>query len=523
MGERMLSLGMLCFQIAAAQTLTVVPSTTLKNGPLAPEMIAIGMSAAIQTGDGLTVTTPSGPAKVLWVIEGQVSFVLPADLPAGEVPIAIERDGQTIGSVLAQIANVAPGLFSASGDGRGAAAGLAIADSLDRPLPKPFDPITESEITLLGTGIRRAANVSVNIGNEAVPVLAVETDAEHAGLDRVRIGPLPQALRSQLGEQELSLVADGIGSNIVLVAPSLPNAASWGRRAALPLANSEMSVAELNGKIYVLGGYPASRVTSSAVQAYDASADTWQMAARLPAPVNHSMPAVTGGKLYLIGGQFDSGNASFVNTVYEYDPLQDAWSTRAPLPLARGGGAAAVVDGKIYVAGGRPPRGADFAVYDPQLDQWTTLPNIPTQRNHLAAIGFEGKVYVIGGRFQAGFDSPTTDTVEIFDVASRTWTKGASMPRPRGGLNAVEARGCIHVFGGEGNPGGPNGLFPDHDVYDPVSGKWMSFEPLPIPIHGVTGLAFLNGLIYLPGGGTAQGGSSGGTQHQVYRPQISCR
>jgi hypothetical protein len=97
------------------------------------------------------------------------------------------------------------------------------------------------------------------------------------------------------------------------------------------------------------------------------------------------------------------------------------------------------------------------------------------------------------------------------------------MPRPRGGLNAVEARGCIHVFGGEGNPGGPNGLFPDHDMYNPVTDTWSSFEPLPIAVHGVTGLAFLNGLIYLPGGGTAEGGSSGGTQHQVYRPLATCR
>jgi N-acetylneuraminic acid mutarotase len=81
----------------------------------------------------------------------------------------------------------------------------------------------------------------------------------------------------------------------------------------------------------------------------------------------------------------------------------------------------------------------------------------------------------------------------------------------------------VHVFGGEGNPGGPNSLFPDHDVYDPVANAWTRLEPMPVPVHGVTGLAFRNGLIYLPGGGTAQGGSSGGTQHQVYRPRLSCR
>jgi uncharacterized protein (TIGR03437 family) len=523
MGSRMLWLVFLVLLPANAQNLIVLSAATMREGPLAPLLIAIASSASIRSGDDLVVNTPAGPATIQWVSDGQVSFVLPPNLDTGEARITIERGGEAIGVTVSRIENVAPGLFSASGTGSGAAIGLAIQDTLNRPLPRPFDPASQEEITLLGTGIRRAATVSVTVAGETASLIGVEPDPDHPGLDRIRIGPLPRGLSTRLGEQEVRLTADGVESNAVLLAPSMPAEASWGRRASLLLANSEMSVAELNGKIYVLGGYPASRITSRAVQVYDAAADTWSIAAPLPSPVNHSMPATTGGKLYLIGGQSDAGNTSFVNTVYEYDPANDTWRTRAPMPLARGGGAAAVVDGKIYVAGGRPPRGADFAVYDPQLDQWTTLPRIPTQRNHLTAVGFEGKVYVIGGRFEAGFQSPTTDAVEIFDTATGTWTRGASMPRPRGGLNAVEARGCIHVFGGEGNPGGPNGLFPDHDMYNPVTDTWSSFEPLPIAVHGVTGLAFLHGLIYLPGGGTAEGGSSGGTQHQVYRPLATCR
>jgi len=39
---------------------------------------------------------------------------------------------------------------------------------------------------------------------------------------------------------------------------------------------------------------------------------------------------------------------------------------------------------------------------------------------------------------------------------------------------------------------------------------------LPIAVHGVTGAAFVNGWIHLPGGGTSTGGSSGATLHQVF-------
>ena len=40
----------------------------------------------------------------------------------------------------------------------------------------------------------------------------------------------------------------------------------WAERAQLLLPRSEMSIAELNGRIYALGGYPGARITSDAVQ-----------------------------------------------------------------------------------------------------------------------------------------------------------------------------------------------------------------------------------------------------------------
>jgi N-acetylneuraminic acid mutarotase len=184
------------------------------------------------------------------------------------------------------------------------------------------------------------------------------------------------------------------------------------------------------------------------------------------------------------------------------------------MPTRRSAGAAVVIDGKIYVAGGRPPRGADFAAYDPAKDEWTALPDLPTQRNHLAAVAIGGKMYVAGGRFEGGFQSPQSDAIEFYDPRTGTWSAGAPMPKPRGGVNAVAAYGCLHLFGGEFT----TGVHPDHDLYNPVTNTWTSQPPMPTPVHGVTGAVFLDGLIYLPGGGTSQGGSSGSRIHQVYRP-----
>jgi N-acetylneuraminic acid mutarotase len=288
----------------------------------------------------------------------------------------------------------------------------------------------------------------------------------------------------------------------------------WSTRSNLLEANSEMSVAELDGRIYVMGGYPASRVTQRTVQVYDSVQNRWSLTTPLPIPLNHAMPATVNGRIYIIGGQTNSsGTAAFVDTVFEYNPVTTAWTARASMPTARSAGAAAVIGNLIYVAGGRTSTtGQDFAVYDTVSNQWTTLPPMPTGRNHLAAAVIDGRVYVAGGRLGAGFDSQMTAALEMYDPVARTWTARASLPAPRGGCNGIAVDGCFFVFGGEG----PNGVFNAHEMYVASMNRWFRLEPIPTAVHGVTGSAFINGWIHLPGGGTAVGGSSGSTIHQVF-------
>lgn len=300
----------------------------------------------------------------------------------------------------------------------------------------------------------------------------------------------------------------------------------WVERAPLLDPNSEIAVAQIDSTIYVIGGYPSTRVYVNTVQVYDAQTDRWQYGAPLLQPLHHTMAATVNGVLYVIGGEISptgvANQGIFLANVYAFDPAAGAWTEKAPMPTARSSGAVAVIDGKIYVAGGRPPRGHDFAVYDPAADTWTVLPDLPTQRNHLAAAAVDGKVYVIGGRFGGGVGSEMTDIVEVYDPATRTWSRGASMPTVRAGVNGIAARGCIYVFGGEGNDADPRGIFPQNEVYNPRTNTWQSLEPIPTPVHGVTGAAYIDGLIHLPGGGVSRGGSSGSTIHQAFRAEVAC-
>jgi N-acetylneuraminic acid mutarotase len=294
----------------------------------------------------------------------------------------------------------------------------------------------------------------------------------------------------------------------------------WGTRANLIENNSEFALAEANGKLYVLGGYPPSRQTARTVQVYDIASDRWTLGPPLPQPNNHGMAAAVNGKIYLLGGQTtdDQQGATAVNTVYELDPATGAWAEKARMPTARSGGVAVAQGGKIYVAGGRVPRGNDFAAYDPAADRWETLPDLPSQRNHIAGVAINGRIHIVGGRLGNGLSPVKSDAHEVFDPQTRTWTTAAPMLSGRSGINAVVARGCFHVWGGEA----PSGMTPQHEYYDPRTNQWASLSNMPVPVHGVVGSAFVNGLIWVTGGGTAVGGGSGSLLNQTYRPIVSC-
>jgi len=302
------------------------------------------------------------------------------------------------------------------------------------------------------------------------------------------------------------------------------NTSNWATRAPLLEANSELAVTELNGYIYALGGYPSTRQTVDTVQIYDTSNNSWRYGPPLPVASNHNVAASVNGIVYVIGGQPTArGSGPFLQDVYAYDPTSDSWEVRTPMPTWRSGSAGTVLDGKIYVAGGRPPHGHDFAVYDPQSDRWTELPDMPTQRNHFIVVAIDSKIYAVGGRFGGGYSSEVTDIVEIYDPETNEWRLGTLMPTKRSGHNGIVANGCLHIMGGEGNgSGNVEGLYPQHEVYDPTSDRWTSLSPMPVPVHGVTGMAFVDGWIHFPGGGIRQGGSSGSDIHQVYRPTMDC-
>ena len=310
------------------------------------------------------------------------------------------------------------------------------------------------------------------------------------------------------------------GNNTLDIELNPVDKGEWGSRSGLLVANSEFAMTEANGKIYVLGGYPFTGQASRTVQIYDIATDSWVLGPELPLPNNHNMAATVNGKVYVIGGQTTNNQDGLtaVDKVYELDPAVGTWVEKAPMPTARSGGVAVALGGKIYVAGGRVPRGNDFAAYDVATNTWEVLPILPSQRNHITGAAINGRIHIVGGRLGNGLSPLKSDANEAYDPQTKTWSTAAPLPSGRSGMNGVMANGCFHVWGGES----PSGMTPNHDYYHPGLNKWISLKNMPIPIHGVVGSAFVNGLIWVTGGGTGVGGASGSLHNQTYKPAVSC-
>jgi N-acetylneuraminic acid mutarotase len=119
--------------------------------------------------------------------------------------------------------------------------------------------------------------------------------------------------------------------------------------------------------------------------------------------------------------------------------------------------------------------------------------------------------------FAAGGRPPDTLAAhEAFDASAGTWRTLAPMRTGRSGHAGAVVRGCLYLFGGEGNAGTASGVFPQNEVYDPRTNAWETLTPMPSPRHGI-GSAVVGDRIYIPGGALVQGFGATAV-HEVYTP-----
>ena len=223
-----------------------------KEAPVAPNSVAIvdgefGESTTIAPDgepqlelDTVTVeilgSDETALKAALFSVEPTMLRILVPNLPAGSAHITVKRGEETVADGAFQVQSVSPGLFSAAESGGGLADGqaeivnllqgtrhsqdIAYFDDLNGVYrPVPLNLVAEGTVFFLklrGTGIRFASGLNVTVGGVAVPAGCRNEHGVSAGIDEVRIGPLPvQLAHSELAE--VVVTADGIAANAVQV------------------------------------------------------------------------------------------------------------------------------------------------------------------------------------------------------------------------------------------------------------------------------------------------------------------
>lgn len=315
----------------------------------------------------------------------------------------------------------------------------------------------------------------------------------------------------------------------LFLVPSV-HAQKWEKpAAAFPEASEEVYGIAAGGKLYVFGGLGPQWTPKGLVYEFDPAMGQWTKKKNMPLASHHTALAELNGKIYVMGGfvKPPKGPSAWIpiDNAWEYDPENDSWKALAPLPTKRGSPVAAVVGGKIYVIGGasthpgskeiavhpaRPHRSVDSnEVYDPATNTWETRQTMPTARNHAYVGVVNNKIYVIGGRVGAAFITRASNTgiVEEYDPATDQWgSLKASMLNPRSAGAWATYKGKIYVAGGEERSTGPwQRTFRAVEAYDPATNRWSMLPDMTYPRHGLAG-DIVNGKFHLVSGDVASGG-----------------
>ena len=237
----------------------------------------------------------------------------------------------------------------------------------------------------------------------------------------------------------------------------------------------------VGGKIFRVSGFATPSCTPG----------PWVFGHDYPFSASGAAVATDGTFAYVFGG-YASGDVEHAEA-YRYDPAANTWTALAsmwggPDFLCHGeyGG-----NGKIYVMGGVNNRAAN-RVYDIATNSWSLGATMPVPASYHGHVFANGKIYVIGG-----FVGGASSAVYAYDVATNTWSAPlAPLPQAEYETACGVINNKIYVAGGTTGTDMLNNLY----IYDIATNAWTSGAPMPVGAS-YPGSAVVAGKLWVIGGG----------------------
>jgi N-acetylneuraminic acid mutarotase len=196
--------------------------------------------------------------------------------------------------------------------------------------------------------------------------------------------------------------ASGICDTVVAYDPSSD---SWSTKSPMPTRRYELVAGVAKGEIYAIGGYNDISAGGylSAVESYDPFTNAWtasNLHTGMPTARYALGMGAIGGLLYAVGG---SNNSGLIGALEAYDATTDSWTIKASMPTPRLSLGVGVSGGLLFAVGGADVCGQACAatgtleVYNAAANSWSTRTSMPTARWSMGVTMINGILYAAGG------------------------------------------------------------------------------------------------------------------------------
>ncbi len=268
---------------------------------------------------------------------------------------------------------------------------------------------------------------------------------------------------------------------------------SWTVGASLSKVRWESTSTQMNGKIYVFGGWMSAGTTGTQeYDMYDPATNTWTYLGYMPVSHTHSALAADPANqvIYFAGGLTGSYPGVPSAAVYKYDVVKNTWTALPSLPQVQAAGALSLINNKLYYFGGVSTNHDVNVGYNQVLDLgnlaagWQSLAPMPIPRDHFSHVVLDGKIIAIGGEIGHDKLHEQQTLVDEYDPATNTWSSLAPIPVAKSHNESstfVTPDGKIISAGGQiAN----FGITDDVIEYDPASNSWSTIGELPEGLQG---------------------------------------
>jgi len=276
--------------------------------------------------------------------------------------------------------------------------------------------------------------------------------------------------------------------------------AAWVMRRPMRYPRYGLMVAEVNSKVYAIGGFANHDTAVGWVEEYNPVLDTWILKAPMLTRRGLGVCGVVDGKIYVIGGtQSLNGPVSPIESCEVLDPVLNQWQRTRRLPTHRYGFNGGAIGQNIYVAGGYLVQGMGnytdtLEGYSTIRDSWFVRSSMDFPRVYLGAAVANNKLFCFGGIFY-GY----SDANEEYDPATNIWTTKAHMPLSRSGFACASSYNNIYAIGGQRQNGPNRTIYSRVDNYNVLADTWRSFDSLNVA-RVYAGAVNMRDRIYVVGG-----------------------